>query len=54
MEEQELMENLKAAQHDSQEKDQKFSKLEDDMCDKRRKMVAGRDDYEQWTNFTKP
>ena len=31
--EQELEERLEAAQRDSQEKDQKCSKLEDDMCD---------------------
>ena len=41
------MENLKAAQHDSQEKDQKCSKLEDDMYDMQKKMAASRDDYEQ-------
>ena len=32
---------------DSQEKDQKCSKLEDDMYDMQKKMAASRDDYEQ-------
>ena len=41
------MENLKAAQRDSQKKDQKCSKLEDDMYDIQKKMAASRDDYEQ-------
>ena len=45
--EQELKEKLSAAQRDSQEKDQKCSKLEDDMYDMQKKMVASRDDYEQ-------
>ena len=45
--EQELMDKLNAARHDSQEKDQKFSKLEDDMYDMQKKMVASRDKYEQ-------
>ena len=45
--EQELMEKLDAAQHDSQEKYQKCSKLEDDMYDMQKKMAASRDDYEQ-------
>ena len=41
------MEKLNAAQRDSQEKDQKCSKLEDGMYDVQKKMVASRDDYEQ-------
>ena len=41
------MEKLNAAQRDSQEKDQKCSKLEDDMYDMQKKMAASRDDYEQ-------
>ena len=41
------MEKLNVAQRDSQEKDQKCSKLEDDMYDMRNKMTASRDDYEQ-------
>ena len=41
--EQELEEKLDAAYRDSQEKDQKRSKLEDDM---QKKMAASRDDYE--------
>ena len=41
------MEKLNAAQRDSQEKDQKCSKLEGDMYHKRKKMAASRDDYEQ-------
>ena len=38
------MEKLNAAQRDSQEKDQKCSKLEDDMYDMQKKMVASRDE----------
>ena len=45
--EHELLEKLTAAQHDSQEKDQKCSKLEDDMYDMQKKMAVSRDDYEQ-------
>ena len=41
------MDRLNAAQRDSQEKDQKCSKLEDDMYDMLKKMAASRDDYEQ-------
>ena len=41
------MDKLYAAQRDSQEKDQKCSKLEDDMYDVQKKMVARTDDYEQ-------
>ena len=41
------MEKLNTAQRDSQEKDQKCSKLEDDMYDMQKKMAASRDDYEQ-------
>ena len=41
------MEKLNAAQRDSQEKDQKCSKLEDNMYDMQKKMAASRDDYEQ-------
>ena len=41
------MENLNAAQRDSQEKDQKCSKLEDDMYDMQKKMVASTDIYQQ-------
>ena len=41
------MEKLNAAQRDSQEKDQKYSKLENDMYDMEKKMAASRDDYEQ-------
>ena len=45
--EQELQEQLNAAQRDSQEKDQKCSKLEDAMYDMQKKMTVSRDDYEQ-------
>ena len=45
--EQELQEQLNAAQRDSQEKDQKYSKLEDAMYDMQKKMAVSRDDYEQ-------
>ena len=45
--EQELQEQLNAAQRDSQEKDQKCSKLEDAMYDMQTKMAVSRDDYEQ-------
>ena len=45
--EQELQEQLNAAQRDSQEKDQKCSKLEDAMHDMEKKMAVSRDDYEQ-------
>ena len=45
--EQELQEKLNAAQRDSQEKDQKCSKLEDAMYDMQKKMAVSRDDYEQ-------
>ena len=45
--EQELQEQLNAAQRDSQEKDQKCSKLEDAMYDMQKKMAVSRDDYEQ-------
>ena len=45
--EQELQEQLNAAQHDSQEKDQKCSKLEDAMYDMQKMAVISRDDYEQ-------
>ena len=41
------MDKLNDAQRDSQKKDQKCSKLEDDMYDMQKKMVASRDDYEQ-------
>ena len=41
------MEKLNEAWQDSQKKDQKCSKLEDDMYDMKKKMVASRDDYEQ-------
>ena len=41
------MEKLNFAQRDSQEKDQKCSKLEDDMYDMQKKMASSRDDYEQ-------
>ena len=44
--EQELLKKLDAAQRDLQEKDQKCSKLEDDIYDMQ-KMAASRDDYEQ-------
>ena len=43
--EQELKEKLDAYR-DSQEKDQKCSKLEDDMYDMQKKLAASRDDYE--------
>ena len=45
--EQELQEQLNAAQRDSQEKDQKCFKLEDAMYDMQKKMAVSRDDYEQ-------
>ena len=45
--EKELEEKLNAAQHDSQKKDQKCSKLEDDMYDMQKKMAVSRDNYEQ-------
>ena len=45
--EHELQEQLNAAQRDSQEKDQKCSKLEDTICDIQKKMAVSRDDYEQ-------
>ena len=45
--EEELMEKLNDAQRDSQKKNQKCSKLEDDMYYMQKKMVASRDDYEQ-------
>ena len=41
------MEKLNAAQCDSQEKDHKCSKLEDDMYDMQKKMAASSDVYEQ-------
>ena len=41
------MEKLNAAQRDTKKKDKKCSKLEDDMYDIQKKMVASRDDYEQ-------
>ena len=44
---QELQEQLNAAQRDSQEKDQKCSKLEDAMYDMQKKMAVSRDDYKQ-------
>ena len=45
--EQELQEQLNAAQRDSQEKDQKYSKLEDAMYDMQKKIAVSKDDYEQ-------
>ena len=45
--EQELQEQLNAAQRDSQEKDQKCSKLEDAIYDMQKKIAVSRDDYEQ-------
>ena len=45
--EQELQEQLNAAQCDSEEKDQKCSKLEDAMYAMQKKMAVSRDDYEQ-------
>ena len=45
--EQELQEQLNVAQRDSQEKDQKCSKLEDAMYGMLKKMAVSRDDYEQ-------
>ena len=41
------MEKLNDAWQDSHKKDQKCSKLEDDMYDMQKKMAASRDDYEQ-------
>ena len=41
------MDKLNEAQSDSQEKDQKCSKLEDDIYDMQKKLAASRDDYEQ-------
>ena len=41
------MEKLNAAQRNSQKKDQKCSKLEDEIYDIQKKMVASRDGYEQ-------
>ena len=45
--EQELKEELAAAQHDSQEKDKQCSKLENEVYDMYKKMVAAKYDYEQ-------
>ena len=45
--EQKLQEQLNAAQRDSQEKDQKCSKLDDAMYDMQKKMAGSRDNYEQ-------
>ena len=49
--EQELQEELNATQHDSQEKAQKCSKLEDAMCDMQKKMVVSKHDYDQQQNL---
>ena len=41
------MEKLNAAEHELREKDQKCSKLKDDMYDMQKKMACIKDDYEQ-------
>ena len=44
------MEKLNAAQRDSQEKDQKCSKLEDDMYDMQKKMATSYEEQKECSN----